>query len=104
MWVMQIGLLILFVFLSIYRLNKEVLLYNYIPFLADSNIHLVFENVTFKYLADDILIKVAGNGYYEFRNCVFMNINATASHKAVVWLNAGTALLDNCTFIECFKT
>ncbi|MBQ9026558.1 MAG: PQQ-like beta-propeller repeat protein, partial [Methanobrevibacter sp.] len=75
--------------------------YNYIPFLSNSNLNIVFENVTFQYLADNILIKVAGNGNYVFKNCVFTNINATGSHQAVVWLNSGSALLDNCSFIEC---
>ena len=83
---------------SAYTSNSK---YAYIPFLSDSNLNIVFENVTFQYLADNILIKVAGNGNYVFKNCVFTNINATGSHQSVLWLNSGTALLDNCTFVEC---
>ena len=81
--------------------NNPNIKYSYIPFLSDSNLNIVFENVTFQYLGDNILIKVAGNGNYVFKNCVFTNINATGSHQSVLWLNSGIALLDNCTFVEC---
>ena len=77
--------------------------YNYIPFITSgNNLNVRFENVTFQYLSDNILIKLMGNGNYVFKNCVFDHINATGDHQSVIWLNYGQALLDNCTFTNCY--
>ena len=76
--------------------------YNYIPFITSgNNLNVKFENVTFQYLSDNILMKLMGNGNYTFKNCVFDHINATGDHQSVIWLNYGQALLDNCTFTNC---
>ena len=73
--------------------------YNYIPIVTSgNNLNVKFENVTFQYLSDNILMKLMGNGNYVFKNCVFNNINCTGSHQSVIWLNYGYALLENCTF------
>ena len=53
-------------------------------------------------MSDNILIKLMGNGNYVFKNCVFDHINATGDHQSVIWLNYGQALLDNCTFTNCY--
>ena len=76
--------------------------YNYIPFITSgNNLNVRFENVTFQYLSDNILMKLMGNGNYTFKNCVFDHINATGDHQSVIWLNYGYALIDNCTFTNC---
>ena len=76
--------------------------YNYIPFITSgNNLNVKFENVTFQYLSDNILMKLMGNGNYIFKNCVFDHINATGDHQSVLWLYYGYALIDNCTFTNC---
>ena len=76
--------------------------YNYIPFITSgNNLNVKFENVTFQYLSDNILMKLMGNGNYTFKNCVFDHINATGDHQSVLWLYYGYALIDNCTFTNC---
>ncbi|WP_296874300.1 PQQ-binding-like beta-propeller repeat protein [uncultured Methanobrevibacter sp.] len=73
--------------------------YDYIPMITSgNNLNVKFENVTFQYLSNNILMKLMGNGNYAFKNCVFTNINCTGSHQSVIWLNYGYALLENCTF------
>lgn len=73
--------------------------YDYIPIITSgSNLNVNFENLTFQYLSDNILIKLMGNGNFAFKNCVFNNINCTGSHQSVIWLNYGYALIENCTF------
>ena len=76
--------------------------YNYIPMITSgNNLNVRFENVTFQYLSDNILMKLMGNGNYVFKNCIFDHINATGDHQSVIWLNYGYALIDNCTFTNC---
>ena len=44
--------------------------YNYIPIVTSgNNLNVNFENVTFQYLSDNILMKLMGNGNYVFKNC-----------------------------------
>ena len=76
--------------------------YDYIPMITSgNNLNVKFENVTFQYLSDNILMKLMGNGNYTFKNCVFDHINATGDHQSVLWLYYGYALIDNCTFTNC---
>ncbi len=74
---------------------------------------LNFENVTFKYIysvysnalvsgtRDGIFIQMGGIRNNIFKNCIFHDILSQYGHATIVYLKKGTAILDNCSFINC---
>ena len=67
---------------------------------------LTLENITFKwiylqYSPDAKFLQLDGGGTYVFRNCNFDYINTILGNGAVIGLKRGSAILDNCSFVNC---
>ena len=69
-----------------------------------SSIYL--ENITFKWISalnapDGLFIQIGGKYNSVIKNCQFSNINVDLGHASIVYLKQGTAILENCSFINC---
>ena len=70
---------------------------------------LNLENITFKWIKsvyslksmDGIFIQMGGKRNNVIKNCQFYNITAQSGHSTIVYLKKGSAILDNCNFINC---
>lgn len=66
------------------------------------------ENVTFKwinsfYQPDGLFLQMGGKGESVIKNCLFTNIHVEGGHASIIYLKKGAAILDNCSFINCFS-
>ena len=89
----------------------------YIAFLVEDNYalgSLNLENITFKYIKsvysnaasgtgirDGIFIQMGGNMNNVIKNCYFHDVTSSYGHATIVYLKKGSAILDNCSFINC---
>ena len=73
------------------------------------NVGLTFENITFKWIKsayshtsmDGIFLQMGGKTTNIFKNCKFHDIITRSGHSTTVYLKRGSAILDNCSFINC---
>ncbi len=87
----------------------------FVAFLIEDNsksASLNIENVTFKHIwsvysvvgagtRDGIFIQMGGKKNNIFKNCIFQDILSQYGHATIVYLKKGSAILDNCSFINC---
>ena len=75
----------------------------------NSEVGLTLENITFKYIKcvyslksmDGIFIQMGGRKTNVIKNCNFSEIKVSSGHATIVYLKRGSAILDNCNFINC---
>ena len=76
--------------------------YSAIPIYSNENgLSITLKDIRFQNSKGNILMQFSGNGTYVIDNCSFVNVNATGSHQAVVYLNLGYMDILNCTFENC---
>ena len=83
----------------------------FIAFLVedDNNVGLTLENITFNWIQasyppkqqDGIFIQMGGKKTTIIKNCKFSNIKVKHGHATIVYLKKNSAILDNCSFINC---
>lgn len=67
---------------------------------------LTLDNVTFKWIKtnhqpDGIFLQMGGTLTSVIKNCYFHNINTIWGHSTIVYLKKGSAIIDNCSFVNC---
>ena len=84
---------------------------HFVAILVEDNAKAGFtlENITFKYIKsiyspqsmDGIFIQMGGKINNIIKNCQFYDVVAKSGHATIVYLKKGSAILDNCSFINC---
>ena len=72
-----------------------------IPFESTGSLDITFENVTFKDMSAQVLIKLATTGTNKFINCKFDNITTTIYKSSVIWNDKGYMNISGCNFTNC---
>ena len=75
----------------------------------NSKVGLTLENITFKWikveggfnLPDGRFIYIGGKKNTIIKNCQFNDLTIKQGHSCVIHLGKGTAIIDNCSFINC---
>ena len=76
--------------------------YSYIPIYSNEpGLTITLKNIRFQNAGGNILMQYDGNGTYLIEDCSFVNMTATGSHQAVVYLHLGKMNITGCTFENC---
>lgn len=80
--------------------------YTAIKVADDSGIGITLENITFKWIAtnyqpDGVFLVMGGNANNSIINCYFTNISTNMGHSSILHIKKGSAVLTNCTFVNC---
>ena len=75
----------------------------------NDNVGLTLDNITFKWIQatyppkerDGIFIQMGGKKTSIIKNCQFSDIKVKSGHATIIYLKKNSAVLDNCSFINC---
>ena len=93
--------------------SSDARMIHYVAIIVEDNQKsaFTFENVTFNWIGsiyspqsmDGIFIQMGSYKKFTnvFKNCQFSNIRVKSGHATVVYLKKGSAIFDNCSFINC---
>lgn len=91
--------------------SADVRMLKFVAILVEDNdnVGLTLDNITFKWIQatyppkerDGIFIQMGGKKTSIIKNCQFSDIKVKSGHATIIYLKKNSAVLDNCSFINC---